>query len=450
MDRTERDDVKLVTDLLESGNTADLLGFFEPLRAADIADILQELNDEHKVYLLKLLGNELAADVLSEIDEKSGQNLLELLSDHDVVTLLGEMPSDDAVDIIAQLTPEKTENIKALMPSDDRARIHSLLAFHEESAGGIMESEVLAIAEHASISDAIKLVRSQSEEIENLQKVYVIGDDGTLLGSIRILDLLLHEPDETVSSVMERNIITVPVTMDQEEVASLFGRYDEFALPVVDTENKLIGRIMVDDIIDVMEEEASEDITKLAGTDEDEIGERSPVRISRSRIPWLLAGLGGQIVNAVLLSKYEAPLNTAVALVFFIPLLMGTAGSIGSQAAVVVVRELALGEIDLRHTWKRIFRELQVALLNGALLSSVLFTVIYLWQRDAGLGALLCTTLMTVACCTSFMGASFPLLLDRLKIDPAVATGPFITVASDITSLSIYLTFATLYLSMIQ
>lgn len=450
MERFEREDVQRVSELLDEGRNADVLSFLESHHPADVADILQELTDEHKLYLLHILGNDVAADVLTEVDERSGQTLLELLPDRDVATLLGEMPSDDAVDLIAQLTPEKSEHIKSLMPSDDRARIHELLEFHEESAGGIMESETLAIPERATIRDVIRLVRAQSEEIENIQKVYVISDSGALLGSIRILDLLLHEPEEPVISVMDKNIISVPVTMDQEEVANLFGRYDEFSLPVVDAENRLIGRIMVDDIIDVMEEEASEDITKLAGTDEDEIGERSPFKISRSRLPWLVGGLFGQVLNALLLSKYEAPLHTAVTLVFFIPLLIGIAGSIGSQAAVVVVRELALKEIDMNHLGRRFFRELQVALLNGVILSSILFTVIYLWQHDVGLGVLLCVSLMTVVCFTSFLGASFPLLLDRLKIDPAVATGPFITVASDMTGIAIYLTLATIYLSMIQ
>jgi magnesium transporter len=450
MDTPQRDDVRRVSDLLDSGRKDDLLEFLHPLHPADIADILQEIADDHKVKLLKFLGTELAADVLTEIDEKSGESLLQLLTDHEVASLLEEMKSDDAADLVSRLDPEKKDRIKALLPSDDRARIHDLLGFEEDTAGGIMESEKLAVSERATVQDAIQLVRTQADEIENAQNVYVVSEDGVLRGAIRILNLLLHDPGEPVTEVMERNIVSVPVTMDQEEVAILFSRYDEFALPVVDTHDRLIGRITADDIIDVMEEEASEDITKLVGTDEDEIGERSPVRISRSRLPWLIGGLLGEVLNAVIISRYEVPIRTIVVLVFFIPLLIGTAGNMGSQAAVVVVRELALKEIDIRHTWRRILRELQVALINGLVLGALLFAVIVIWQRDIGLGALLCVSLLTVVLFAAFMGSSVPLILHRLKVDPAIATGPFVSVSNDIIGLAIYLTYATIYLSMIQ
>ncbi|MBI4721189.1 MAG: magnesium transporter [Chitinivibrionia bacterium] len=246
MDKVEREDVKRAGELLDSGRPEDLAAFLQTLHPADIADILRRIEDEHKVKLLKFMNRDLAADVLTEVDERSGQNLLRLLTDHEVASLLEKMKSDDAADLISRLSPEKTERIKSLLPSDDRARIHGLLGFDEDSAGGIMESETPAVSEHASVQDAIHLVRSQADEIENAQKVYVVGDDGTLRGAIRILNLLLHDPSEPVTAVMEANIVSVPVTMDQEEVANLFSRYDEFTLPVVDARNRLIGRIMVD------------------------------------------------------------------------------------------------------------------------------------------------------------------------------------------------------------
>ncbi len=450
MDSLDGINVSEIKTMIEGGRSAALDELLETLHSADIADLMLELDDRSKIALLKALGNEKAAEVLSEIDEKSGQDLLALLSDNEVVSLLEEMPSDDAADLIANLPEEKSEHIESLLSATDREKFQELLEFAEDTAGGIMEVEKLAVRGGFTIQDAIRLVREQAEEIENIQKVFVVDQKGVLIGSIDVLALLLHEPGRSVAEVMDRNIISVPVSMDQEEVASLFSKYDEFTLPVIDDEGVLKGRITVDDIIDVMEEEASEDIAKLAGTDETEIGEKSPIRISRSRLPWLIGGMFGEFINAILISRFEVPLHTAVTLVFFIPLLIGTAGNTGSQAAVVVVRELALREIDLGHTWRRIFKELQVALLNGFILGAILFTFVNLWRHETGLGILMWVSLMSVISVAAFMGASVPLFLNKLKIDPAIATGPFISVSNDIVGLAIYLAMATRYLSMIQ
>jgi magnesium transporter len=450
MDQHPIPDAAAVERLIAEERLDQLDAALEPLHEADIADLIQQLESQHQVLVLKRLGTERAAEVLTEIDEFSGQVLLKLLTDREVVSLLGEMPSDDAVDIIASLPPDKSEKIEAMLPAEDREKLQELLEFEEDTAGGIMEFENLAVQETATIQVAINLVRTSVDELENVQKIYVVNEDGVLKGAMAVLDLVLHPPETAVTKVMDSNLITVPVEMDQEEVAGLFGKYDEFTLPVVDAEFKLIGRIMVDDIIDVMEEEASEDIAHIAGTREEEIGDPSPVRISRSRLPWLIGGLVGGILNAVLMSYYEVPLQTTVTLAFFIPLLMGMAGSIGIQAAVVVVRELALGEIDIYHSGRRVLKELVVALLNGFVLGFLLFTIIFVWRRDAGLGALLWVSLFAVMFVAAFIGASVPLLLNRLKIDPAIATGPFITVSNDIIGLVIYMTLATYYVTHIQ
>ena len=450
MDHHQIPDAATIGRLIDEEKFDLLDAAMEPLHEADIADLFQDLDSQHQVVLLKRLGTERAAEVLTEIDEFSGQALLQLLTDREVVSLLGEMPSDDAVDIIASLPPDKSEKIEAMLPAEDREKIQELLEFDEDTAGGIMEFENLTVRESATISDAITLVRDSADELENIQKIYVVDRDGVLKGALAVLDLILHQPGTPVTEVMETYLITVPVEMDQEEVAGLFGKYDEFTLPVVDEGNRLIGRIMVDDIIDVMEEEASEDIAHIAGTREEDIGDPSPIRISRARLPWLIGGLAGGILNAVLMSYYEVPLQTTVTLVFFIPLLMGMAGSIGIQAAVVVVRELALGEIDSYRSGRRVLKELIVALLNGFVLGFLLFAIIYIWRRDAGLGVLLWVALCCVMFVAACIGASVPLLLNRLKIDPAIATGPFITVSNDILGLMIYMTLATYYITHIQ
>jgi len=423
MDHSRSEDLSAVERLLESGDFEGLLRYLESLHPADVADVLEALDPEVQADILTRLDNDLAAEVLTEIDEASGQTLLRILS------------------------ADRTERVDALLPSEDREQLHELMEFEEDTAGGIMELENIAIREDASIRDAIELARAGADEIENLQKIYVVGDEGVLLGYIDVLDLLIYPRSTPIRDAMKKNAVVVPVTMDQEEVAALFGKYDEFTLPVEDEAGKLVGRITVDDIIDVIEEEASEDIAHIAGTTEDELGEPSPVKISRTRLPWLITGLAGQLIAALIMSGYEAPLQKWFVLAFFVPLIVGTAGSIGIQAAVVVVREMALGQIDVYHTGRRVWKELQVAMINGAILGSILFVAVYVWQRDIDLSVLLFGTLLIVIVAAAFIGASVPLLLQKWKIDPAIATGPFITVSNDIIGLAIYLSLATIYLS---
>ncbi len=447
MDRANPEDVEKVRELAAKGDFESIDNFIAPLHPADIADIVQELDAQQQVELIKRLDNETAAEVLTEIDQNSGQALLLLLSDRDVVSLLGEMPSDDAADIMSALPPEKTERIEALLPSDEREQLHELMEFGEDTAGGIMEVEKIAVRETATIADAITLARASADEIENLQKIFIVDHSGKLTGQIAILDLLLHPPSTPLARIMERNVISIPVDMDQEHVAGIFGKYDEFTLPVVDASDMLVGRITVDDIIDVLEEEASEDITHIAGTTEKDIGETSPLKTSRRRLPWLVTGLTGQFVAALIMSRHEVSLRTFVVLAFFVPLIVGTAGSIGMQAAVVVVRELALGQIDLFHLGRRVLKELQVAVINGIILGSILFIAVVVWKSDLGLGLLLLSTLLVVILVAATIGTSVPLALHKSRVDPAIATGPFIAVLNDIVGLVIYLSMADFYLT---
>jgi magnesium transporter len=437
-----------VRTYLDRGDYGGLKGFLEPLHPADIAEVLDTLSNEEKALVLKQLDNEKAAEVLTEVDEHSGQALLALLTETEVVTLLEEMPSDDAADIIATLSPERSKQVDALLPALEREKLRELLEFEEDTAGGIMEVEKVAVREQATIRDAIDLVRKVADDMENVQSVYVLDRVGRLIGTIALLDLIVHSPEVPVTEVMEKNVITVPVDMDQEEVANLFGKYDEFTLPVVDADNKLVGRITVDDIIDVMEEEASEDMARIAGTDEDEIGETSPMRISRARLPWLLIALCGQIANALIMSHYAVSSQIFITLMFFVPLVIGTAGGAGSQAAVVVVREIALGETTASHASARVLREFIVTIVNGIVLGALLFTTVTIWQGNVALGGMLWLTLVTVMVTASCVGASIPLLMNKMKIDPAIAAGPFISVSSDILGLLIYLTFATHFIAM--
>jgi len=441
------EDVARVRELIESGDLAALDAILEPLHAADLADILRTLERSAQIAILQRIDTDRAADVLTELDQQSGQSLLLLLSDRDVVDLLGEMPSDDAADMMSTLPPEKTERIGALLPDDDRRELEGLMKFDEDTAGGIMEVERVAVPLHATVQDAINIVRAGADDVENLQKIYVVDERGELRGQLNVLDLIMQRAATPVADAMDTAVIRVPVDMDQEQVANLFGKYDAFTLPVVDAAGVLVGRITVDDIIDVMEEEATEDIALLAGTTEDELGETSVLRVSRTRLPWLVAAMLGEALNAVVMSHHRTALETFVVLAFFIPLIVATAGNVGIQSSVVVVREIALGHVDLRHVGRRVLRELTVALANGVVLGAILFCVVWLWQRNVGLGGLLFVSLFCVVLVAAFMGASVPLLLNRWKVDPAIAAGPFVTLSNDIVGLAIYLSLASAYLA---
>lgn len=446
MEPTRIEDVERLRALIEAGDAAAIEAFLGPLHTADVADLLQQLDVEEQIVCLKRLDTQTAAEVLAELDAKSGQALLTLLTDREVGKLLEELPSDDAADLLSSLTPEKTERVEALLPSEDREEIQELLEFGADTAGGLMQVERVAVRDDATIQEAIDVVRRAAEEVESPQRVYVVNEAGKLLGELSILDLVVKPPTARVRDVMQLNAVAVPVDMDQKQVAALFSKYDEFTMPVVDGQWRLVGRITMDDIIDVMEEEASKDLTRIAGTTDQELGEKSFVRVSGIRLPWLVMGFLGEIVGALIMSRYEAPLRTFVVLAFFIPLIVATAGNHGMQAAIVAVREIALGQAGILHIGRRVLKEMQVAFLNGVVLGSMLCIFVYLWRGDLALGGLLWVSLMLTILVASLIGSAVPLFLHRWNVDPAVATGPFITVSNDVIGMAIYLTLATAYL----
>jgi len=309
-----------------------------------------------------------------------------------------------------------------------------------------MQVERVAVRDDATIQDAIEVVRRAAEDVESPQRVYVVNEAGKLVGELSILDLVIKPYSARVRDVMQQCSGAVPVDMDQKQVAAMFSKYDEFTMPVVDGQGRLVGRITMDDIMDVLEEEKSKDLTRIAGTTGQELGETSIFKVSRSRLPWLITGFLGEGLGAILMSRYEASLATFVVLAFFIPLIVGTAGNIGIQAAVVVVRELALGQINVYRMGRRVVKELQVAFLNGLVLGAILFALVYFWRHDVALAGLLWGSLLLVIFVAAFMGSSIPLLLQRWRVDPAIATGPFVTVSNDVIGMAIYLTLATAYL----
>ena len=329
---------------------------------------------------------------------------------------------------------------------EDYEDVSELLKFDEESAGGLMARELVTVLAGKSISDVISTIRSEHDSIEHIQYIYVVDSEGVLLGTIPVINLLVTDPSKKVEEVMERDVLTVTADTDQEEVAAMFSKYDLYSMPVVDENGRLAGRITVDDIIDVIEEEATEDITMMAGTGDEEFYERSPIKLSRARLPWLLTGLFGGIASAVIMNNFKESLESVLTLVFFVPVIMAMGGNVGIQSSAIVVRELALGGLSVSQTGGKLLRELKVSLINGFVIGTVLLITVTIWQHDYRLGLLLGICMFIIICWATIMGAFIPLMLKKAKIDPALATGPFITTFNDILGIAIYLGIATIFL----
>ncbi|MFQ5768997.1 MAG: magnesium transporter, partial [bacterium] len=341
------------------------------------------------------------------------------------------------------------ERVLKSIDKEDSEEVKELLRHEEDTAGGIMALEFVSVSEDDTIDEAIKEIRAKAKEVGEVYNVYVVNNTGKLVGVLPLKKLILAKPNEKVKNIMNKDVISVPTNMDQEEVANIFRRYNLVSVPVVDNLGKLVGRITVDDVVDVMEEEASEDIQKMAGlTDEEELHETSAFKISMVRLPWLLIAFVGEMVSAFVLHNFEASLNQIFIAALFIPLMMAMGGNSGIQAATIVVRGLALGELNPADTLKRLKKEFRVSFLNGTICGILLFGVVSVFGEPR-FGIVLGFTMLVVILNASFVGASIPLVLKRVGIDPAIATGPFITTSNDIVGLFIYLGLTSLALQYI-
>jgi magnesium transporter len=432
-----------IQEALESSDSTRMQELLSDLHPSEIGQLLRDLPDQRKIEVVLSLDWETAARTLVESDESSKHFLLERLDAPAISRMVQELPSDDAADLLGILSGEKKAEVLKTMVLPEAREIEDLLKYDEESAGGIMATELVFVREDARAQDAIEIIRGASRELKNLHYVYVTDSHALLKGVFSLRQLLLAKPDAPVSDFMDSDVIVVTPDMDQEEVADLFRRYNLLAVPVVDDFGKLIGRITVDDIIDVIDDEASEDISLMAGTDEEEISEMSALRVSGIRLPWLMVAMGGQLVAATLIRAFEGTLSKVIALAFFIPAIMATGGNTGIQSSTIVIRALATGEMGLPNAWRQLFKELRVALINGLILGVFILVVTDLWLDLPKLGIVLGVSMLAIVITAGVLGATMPLVLKRFGVDPAVATGPFVTTTNDVIGILIYLGLAT-------
>ncbi|MBI4535432.1 MAG: magnesium transporter [Ignavibacteriae bacterium] len=444
--RTIELDEELLTDireLIKDNARALLLNILADLHPADIADLIENLGDDGRRYVFGLLQSEVASDVLRELDESTREPLLADISHEKITEIVGELNSDDAADLIADLPSDVASRVLETIEAEDAANVQKLMRYPEDTAGGIMATEVLRVKMSDTVKMAIRKAREFAKQGFELYNMYVVDDSGELLGSLPVSDLILQGPGRKMRNVM-KPVVSVKALMDQEEVANLMQKYDLVSVPVVNERNQIIGRITVDDIVDVINEEATEDIERMAGLVGSEEVSSSVFRTSRIRLPWLLLGFIGEMLSALVLKEFHASLETILASAFFIPLIMAMGGNAGIQSSAIVVRGLATGEVRLGQLGKRIGKEFGVAMTNGIILSVFIFGVSYVWFSDVRFGATVGLSLLAVVLNATIVGAAIPFLLERFKIDPAIATGPFITTTNDALGLLIYFGFMTL------
>lgn len=437
-----------ITEMVESGEVERLQEVLSKLHPSDIADLFPRLGRLEQNFVWDLLPHELSPDVLVELDDPAQEKLLKKLSEGEIGRILDVLQSDDAADVVGALDEEKARKVLDTLDLESRRDVRRLLLYDEDTAGGIMALEVASVKETETVSQAIQRLRElgEKERIKDIYTVYVVSDDGLLHGKINLAEMILAQPDTPVRDLMNSNIISVPTSMDQEEVAGIVRKYDLVSVPVVDDFGRLVGRITVDDVVDVLAEEAEEDLSIIAGTGDEEPGERSAFRIFRERIPWLLTALCGGLVAATVMRHFEATLVQVIALAFFVPVITAMGGNTGIQSSSIVVRGLATGEVALRDLVPRLWKEIRVALLNGLVLGIVLGAIVSVWLSEPNLGLLIGSILLINICIASMLGAAVPITLKRLGVDPAIAMGPFVTTANDIIGLMIYLGLAMLFL----
>ncbi len=431
-------------EYLDRGATEELRNLALELSPGDLSEVLRPLSVEDTTAVLKLLPPDDLAEVLSEIDNRSLSVLFALLDVDEIADLVEEMPSDDAADVIGELDEEQAAEVLAAMEEEERSEVAELLQYAPETAGGLMGKEYTTCTEEETVAEAAARLRALDvSDLEETHFVYVVDRRGRLTGRVPLIRLVISEPEVQVRDLMETDPLYVEVDLDQEEVASFAQRHDLISVPVVDHQMRLVGRITVDDVLDVMEEEATEDISRLAGVSVGEFGEQSAFRVARSRVPWLFGAMVAELGTATVLGHFEASLEARVTLVIYIPMIMAMAGNIGIQTSSVVVRGLATGEIDFYHVGRHLLREMGTAVLVGMAIALAIAGVSLLFSGDPSISLVLGLTMLLVVLFAATTGTGMPLLLHRLGADPAVATGPFITTANDMVSMAIYGGLAT-------
>jgi len=433
-------------ELIRTRSDYMVLNIIQDLKPADIALILDGLNEEDSIFLFGMLPNEVASNVLLEISETNREHLLDVIPKERLTEILGEMASDDAADVVGELSDERAEHVLEKLDVEDSSHVEELLRYDENTAGGLMAKEMAVVRKTETIKKAISAVRKLAKEHRNIYNVFVVDEDDLLVGSIALQELLLHQPNRRVEKVMDPDVMRVMPDVDQEEVARMFSKYDIVSLAVTDTAGKLLGRITIDDIVDVLEEEHEEDMARMAGSGSVDATQRSPVQMAMLRLPWVLVTLMLQLIAGVVVHVFDKTLSQVILLASFMPIISAISGNTGLQSAAMIVRGIALGQIDLSRWWIPLRRQFVTTLIVGGACGVVLGLIGWLWHGNPLFGVVVGTAMFISINFSGFVGTATPMISRSLGFDPAITAGPFETAFQDIIGITVFLSLATLML----
>ncbi len=432
---------------IDRGRELEIIMLLSALHPADIADLIDALEEEKKKRLFGLLDIQTASDVLSEIDEISRELILEDLPHERLKGILSDMESDDVTDLIGELPEEKAQEILKQIDKEDSDEVKKLLKYSDDTAGGIMQTELVSVIQDLNVQDAIDRIRILAEEVKSFHNVYVTTEDNRLVGVVSLRSLVLAKKGTRISQIMNANPVSVTINVDQEEVADIFKRYDFISLPVVDHKDRLVGQILVDDIIDVFEEEASEDMLKMAGTSEDELLYGGKIfKISRARIPWLLTNLCGGILTGYFLWLFKVTVKDVLALITFIPVITAMGGNVGIQTSTILVRGIAIRKVQLEKIFEVLLKELKIGLIIGMVCGFVAGVVANIWHHKPYLGLVVGLSMFLAITASAVIGGAVPAFFKKIHIDPALASGPIVASIIDVAGILIYMAIATVFL----
>lgn len=436
-----------IEELIESKNDKQLEVLLNDMHHADIAEILDELDFDEATYIFKVLDSEKTAEILLELEDDLRENILSRLSPKEIAEELDELDTDDAADIIGELSTEiKNEVISELNDVEHAKDIVDLLRYDEDTAGGLMGKELVSVNENWNVLTCVKEMRIQAENISRVHSIYVVDDENRLKGRLSLKDLLTTSTKTPISEVYIPKVDYVRVDTEDVEVARIMQKYDLEAIPVVDELGRLVGRITIDDIVDVIKDEADKDYQLAAGISQDVEADDSILELTKARLPWLVLALLGGFISVKMLGLFEGAMLEHGELFFFTPLIAAMAGNVGVQSSAIIVQGLANNTIS-GSLWNRLVKEVSLSLLNGVILATILFVGShFLLDVNIDLGITVTVSLISVIVIASLIGTFIPLLLNRFGIDPALATGPFITTSNDICGILIYFSIAKMIL----
>ena len=440
-----------ILDLLHKGQYTRLRQVVQELNDADIADYIEDMDEEEIVKVFRILPKDMAASVFSYLEIELQQFVITSLSDKDAGTIIDNMMSDDAKELMEEMPANVVKRLIANTSPDTRKAINHLMRYPEDSAGSIMTVEYIDLKENQTVSEAIERIRKMGLDSETINICYVLDNQRMLVGTVALRYLLLSEPDAVISDMMHRNVVSLHTLMDQEEVARMFKKYEFTAMPVVDNEDRLVGIITVDDVVDILEEETTEDIEKMAAVmpSDKPYLKTTVFDAYKKRIPWLLLLMISATFTGSIITSFEDALSKYVVLTAFIPMLMDTGGNAGGQASAIIIRGLSLDEIEFGDWFTVVWKEIRTAALCGLTLALCNFIRLLMFDRvSVAVAFVVCVTLLMAVIVAKFVGASLPMLAKRIGMDPAVMASPFITTIVDAISLLIYFRVATVVLGL--